>query len=176
MEHANKNADECSGGTRRKLSFALAMVGSPRVVLLDEPSTGMDPRSKRFLWDTILASFQVCGWYWDTWRSYVGAVSDLGLRNLIRIQKFYFYRMPTHVLRVTLITSHQVIGVFNCPNVLSPHSMLKSGTASVDWSENIFISIHYIIVLKRYSLQKLWKYSVIPTITARIIPILWPND
>ncbi|CAK1541868.1 unnamed protein product [Leptosia nina] len=58
MEHASKNADECSGGTRRKLSFALAMVGSPRVVLLDEPSTGMDPRSKRFLWDTILASFQ----------------------------------------------------------------------------------------------------------------------
>ncbi|CAB3246103.1 unnamed protein product [Arctia plantaginis] len=58
MEHANKNADECSGGTKRKLSFALAMVGCPRVVLLDEPSTGMDPRSKRFLWDTILASFQ----------------------------------------------------------------------------------------------------------------------
>nr|XP_049698966.1 cholesterol transporter ABCA5 [Helicoverpa armigera] len=58
MEHAGKNAEECSGGTRRKLSFALAMVGSPRVVLLDEPSTGMDPRSKRFLWDTILASFQ----------------------------------------------------------------------------------------------------------------------
>ncbi|KAL0868036.1 hypothetical protein ABMA27_008685 [Loxostege sticticalis] len=58
MEHASKNADECSGGTRRKLSFALAMVGTPRVVLLDEPSTGMDPRSKRFLWDTILASFQ----------------------------------------------------------------------------------------------------------------------
>lgn len=60
MEHAGKHADECSGGTRRKLSFALAMVGNPRVVLLDEPSTGMDPRSKRFLWDTILASFQVC--------------------------------------------------------------------------------------------------------------------
>uniref|UniRef100_A0A0U9HSF2 Putative ABCA protein n=1 Tax=Chrysomela populi TaxID=154003 RepID=A0A0U9HSF2_CHRPP len=36
----------------------MAMVGSPKVVLLDEPSTGMDPRSKRFLWDTILASFQ----------------------------------------------------------------------------------------------------------------------
>ncbi|CAK1589994.1 unnamed protein product [Parnassius mnemosyne] len=58
MEHAGKNAEDCSGGTRRKLSFALAMVGDPRVVLLDEPSTGMDPRSKRFLWDTILASFQ----------------------------------------------------------------------------------------------------------------------
>lgn len=58
QEHSNKNADECSGGTRRKLSFAMAMVGSPRLVLLDEPSTGMDPRSKRFLWDTILSSFQ----------------------------------------------------------------------------------------------------------------------
>lgn len=58
-EHADKQTHQCSGGTRRKLSFAMAMVGNPKVVLLDEPSTGMDPRSKRFLWDTILASFQV---------------------------------------------------------------------------------------------------------------------
>jgi ATP-binding cassette, subfamily A (ABC1), member 5 len=57
-EHANKQTQHCSGGTRRKLSYAMAMVGSPRVVLLDEPSTGMDPKSKRFLWDTILNSFQ----------------------------------------------------------------------------------------------------------------------
>lgn len=57
-EHATKQTQHCSGGTRRKLSFAMAMVGGPKVVLLDEPSTGMDPRSKRFLWDTILASFQ----------------------------------------------------------------------------------------------------------------------
>ncbi|XP_049766661.1 cholesterol transporter ABCA5-like isoform X1 [Schistocerca cancellata] len=57
-EHANKQSQHCSGGTRRKLSFAMAMVGGPCVVLMDEPSTGMDPRSKRFLWDTILASFQ----------------------------------------------------------------------------------------------------------------------
>lgn len=59
-EHADKQTQECSGGTRRKLSFAMAMIGGPKVVLMDEPSTGMDPRSKRFLWDTILASFQVC--------------------------------------------------------------------------------------------------------------------
>ncbi|GFG35680.1 hypothetical protein Cfor_11467 [Coptotermes formosanus] len=57
-EHAGKESQHCSGGTRRKLSFAMAMVGGPCVVLMDEPSTGMDPRSKRFLWDTILASFQ----------------------------------------------------------------------------------------------------------------------
>lgn len=58
-DHADKQTQECSGGTRRKLSYAMAMVGGPKVVLMDEPSTGMDPRSKRFLWDTILASFQV---------------------------------------------------------------------------------------------------------------------
>nr|CAD7408080.1 unnamed protein product [Timema cristinae] len=57
-EHSGKQSQHCSGGTRRKLSFAMAMVGGPCVVLMDEPSTGMDPRSKRFLWDTILASFQ----------------------------------------------------------------------------------------------------------------------
>ncbi|KAI5722388.1 hypothetical protein M8J76_007632 [Diaphorina citri] len=57
-DHADKEVYECSGGTRRKLSYALAMIGNPRIVLLDEPSTGMDPKSKRFLWDTILASFQ----------------------------------------------------------------------------------------------------------------------
>ncbi|XP_025412978.1 ABC transporter A family member 1-like isoform X2 [Sipha flava] len=57
-EHADKQVSCCSGGTRRKLSFALAMIGNPKLVLLDEPSTGMDPRSKRYLWDAIISSFQ----------------------------------------------------------------------------------------------------------------------
>ena len=57
-EHAKKQADDCSGGTKRKLSYAMAMLGDPRIVLLDEPSCGMDPQSKRFVWDTILASFK----------------------------------------------------------------------------------------------------------------------
>lgn len=55
-EHANKLTKHCSGGTRRKLSYAMSMMGAPKVVLLDEPSTGMDPGSKRFLWDTILGN------------------------------------------------------------------------------------------------------------------------
>jgi ABC-type multidrug transport system ATPase subunit len=42
-----------SGGNKRKLSVAVALVGGPAVVLLDEPSTGMDPGAKRFLWDLI---------------------------------------------------------------------------------------------------------------------------
>ncbi|KAK6171363.1 hypothetical protein SNE40_019569 [Patella caerulea] len=57
QEHADKHTKKCSGGTKRKLCYAISMLGSPEVVLLDEPSTGMDPQSKRFLWDTISASF-----------------------------------------------------------------------------------------------------------------------
>ena len=57
-EHAEKYAKDCSGGTKRKLSYAMSMLGAPKIVLLDEPSTGMDPQSKRFVWDTIEASFQ----------------------------------------------------------------------------------------------------------------------
>ncbi|GAB6030175.1 hypothetical protein CHUAL_005851 [Chamberlinius hualienensis] len=57
-EHAGKSTESLSGGTKRKLSYALSMLGDPKVVLLDEPSTGMDPKSKRYLWDTITANFQ----------------------------------------------------------------------------------------------------------------------
>lgn len=42
-----------SGGNRRKLSVAVALVGAPAVVLLDEPSTGMDPGARHALWRHI---------------------------------------------------------------------------------------------------------------------------
>ena len=44
-----------SGGNKRKLSLAIAMVGDPSVLFLDEPSTGMDPVSRRFMWSVISA-------------------------------------------------------------------------------------------------------------------------
>ncbi|TYZ60931.1 hypothetical protein PybrP1_004334 [[Pythium] brassicae (nom. inval.)] len=43
-----------SGGNKRKLSVAIAMIGSPDLLFLDEPSTGMDPHARRFMWDVIL--------------------------------------------------------------------------------------------------------------------------
>jgi len=42
-----------SGGNKRKLSTAIALVGNPPIVFLDEPSTGMDPVSRRFMWNFI---------------------------------------------------------------------------------------------------------------------------
>lgn len=42
-----------SGGNKRKLSTAIALVGNPRLILLDEPTSGMDPYSRKFLWNVI---------------------------------------------------------------------------------------------------------------------------
>ena len=42
-----------SGGNKRKLSFAIATLGNPSLVFLDEPSSGMDPESRRFMWNAI---------------------------------------------------------------------------------------------------------------------------
>ncbi|GMF30329.1 unnamed protein product [Phytophthora lilii] len=49
----DKLAGSLSGGNKRKLSVAIAMIGSPKILFLDEPSTGVDPVSRRFMWDVI---------------------------------------------------------------------------------------------------------------------------
>lgn len=42
-----------SGGNKRKLSVAIAIVGNPPIILLDEPSAGMDPEARRYMWAVI---------------------------------------------------------------------------------------------------------------------------
>jgi len=53
-EHANKRVNEISGGTKRKLSFIVSICSSPDYLILDEPSAGMDPFTRRYLWNVIL--------------------------------------------------------------------------------------------------------------------------
>uniref|UniRef100_A0A8B9HX73 P-type phospholipid transporter n=1 Tax=Astyanax mexicanus TaxID=7994 RepID=A0A8B9HX73_ASTMX len=55
VEYAGRCAGTYSGGNKRKLSTAIAMIGCPPLVLLDEPTTGMDPHSRRFLWNAIMS-------------------------------------------------------------------------------------------------------------------------
>ena len=52
--HRHKLAMRLSGGMKRKLCVAIALIGDPEVVLLDEPSAGLDPVSRRNLWTVIL--------------------------------------------------------------------------------------------------------------------------
>ncbi|MCJ8737839.1 hypothetical protein PDJAM_G00028690 [Pangasius djambal] len=54
-QYAEQEAGGYSGGNKRKLSTAISLIGAPPVVFLDEPTTGMDPKAKRFLWDCILS-------------------------------------------------------------------------------------------------------------------------
>lgn len=52
-EHRNTRIDKLSGGTRRKVDLAVALVGEPPVVILDEPTTGLDPLSRMEFWDEL---------------------------------------------------------------------------------------------------------------------------
>ncbi|XP_054898455.1 ATP-binding cassette sub-family A member 5 [Poeciliopsis prolifica] len=57
-EHLNKQTKNLSTGLKRKLCFALSMIGNPQIVLLDEPSSGMDPKSKQRMWRAMRAAFR----------------------------------------------------------------------------------------------------------------------
>ncbi|MFE3795352.1 ATP-binding cassette domain-containing protein [Nocardia tengchongensis] len=52
-ESARKPASTYSGGMRRKLDLAMTLVTKPDIVFLDEPTTGLDPRSRRTMWDIV---------------------------------------------------------------------------------------------------------------------------
>jgi ABC-2 type transport system ATP-binding protein len=52
-EAAGKSLATYSGGMRRKLDLAMTLVGKPRIIFLDEPTTGLDPRSRRTMWQII---------------------------------------------------------------------------------------------------------------------------
>ncbi|MYS94828.1 MULTISPECIES: ATP-binding cassette domain-containing protein [Streptomyces] len=52
-EAAKKPASTYSGGMKRRLDLAMTLVGSPRIIFLDEPTTGLDPRSRHNMWRII---------------------------------------------------------------------------------------------------------------------------
>jgi ABC-2 type transport system ATP-binding protein len=53
VDAARKTAATYSGGMQRRLDLAMTLVGDPRIIFLDEPTTGLDPRSRRGMWQLI---------------------------------------------------------------------------------------------------------------------------
>ena len=54
-KYKNKLTTNLSGGNKRKLNFAIALMNNPKIILLDEPSTGVDPESRRLMWINLLS-------------------------------------------------------------------------------------------------------------------------
>ncbi|HUI23127.1 MAG TPA: ABC transporter ATP-binding protein [Nitrososphaerales archaeon] len=54
LDEARRRVGKYSGGMKRRVSLAMALVTDPKVVLLDEPTVGMDPQARRAVWDFIL--------------------------------------------------------------------------------------------------------------------------
>ncbi len=52
-DEASKPASTLSGGMKRRLDLAMTLVGDPRIIFLDEPTAGLDPRSRRAMWEII---------------------------------------------------------------------------------------------------------------------------
>ena len=52
-EAADKPASQYSGGMRRRLDIAMSLVGDPKVIFLDEPTTGLDPQNRLAMWDLV---------------------------------------------------------------------------------------------------------------------------
>ncbi|KAI9137956.1 hypothetical protein BKA69DRAFT_1094612 [Paraphysoderma sedebokerense] len=53
QEYRHVKAKDLSGGNKRKLSFAISIIGNPELLVLDECSSGMDPSSRRFMWNVV---------------------------------------------------------------------------------------------------------------------------
>lgn len=53
-DDANRRAGKYSGGMKRRVCIAMALVQDPKVVFLDEPTVGMDPQSRRSIWDFVM--------------------------------------------------------------------------------------------------------------------------
>lgn len=60
QEKANSRFSKLSGGQKQRLAIACALVGDPQLLFLDEPTTGLDPQSRRQLWD-VISGFKLAG-------------------------------------------------------------------------------------------------------------------
>jgi len=55
-EYKDVRSKKLSGGNKRKLCVAMSMVGNPSLIFLDEPSAGVDPIARRYLWNVLHSS------------------------------------------------------------------------------------------------------------------------
>ncbi len=79
---ARRNAEDLSGGERKRLELALAFLGSPELIFLDEPTTGLDPQARKTMWD-YLAQMKNGGVTFVLTTHYLNEVEALADRVLV---------------------------------------------------------------------------------------------
>lgn len=89
-EYADRRCGTYSGGNKRKLSTAMAFIGEPPVVLLDEPTSGVDPVSRRKLWSVVAKCQQAGQAIVITSHRYIYRNNE-SVKRVSMVHKIFFY-------------------------------------------------------------------------------------
>jgi ABC-2 type transport system ATP-binding protein len=128
-EQASERASALSGGQRRRLDVALALIGDPEMIFLDEPTTGFDPAARRAAWDVI------------------AGLRDIG--KTILLTTHYMEEAECLADRIAIIAAGQVVAE-GTPQTLGDRQIsgtqitfaLPQGTAAVDLPPALAERIH----------------------------------
>lgn len=130
QKYENSFIKDLSGGQKRRLSFALALVGDPSVIFLDEPTNGMDPLSRRNFWLEV------------------GKLKDQG--KTIFITSHHLNELENIVDTFLVLKNHQLIFTGNLAKLRSLSSPTEVSFDS-DLNEKIFKSLPEVISIANYN-------------------------
>jgi ABC-type multidrug transport system ATPase subunit len=128
-EREDQRADSLSGGLKQRLALACALIHQPRILFLDEPTAGVDPVARRFLWDLLFQLAQqgttlfVTTHYMDE------------AERCMQVAYVYYGRLlvngdPKHMKREEILTTHRRVEII-CQPIMPALALLKDA-AQVD--------------------------------------------
>ncbi|WP_456477194.1 ABC transporter ATP-binding protein [Oceanithermus sp.] len=110
LEHlARRNAEGLSGGERKRLELALAFLGSPELIFLDEPTTGLDPQARKTMWD-YLAQMKNGGVTFVLTTHYLNEVEALADRVLVLNRGRLVFDGPPEKLKQRSAPEEAIVG------------------------------------------------------------------
>lgn len=146
--HQNQQARKLSGGYKRRLHLACSMLHEPEVMFLDEPSPGIDPQSRRFLWDYIIDMRQqnktviLTDHYLDEAEKLCDYVYIIDAGRVVAqgtVPELIQEHIPTSLIRV------QFEGEFKIPPQYQEHVILQKDGFSLKSTSNPQSDIRYIL-------------------------------
>ncbi|KAL6888887.1 hypothetical protein ACP4OV_009913 [Aristida adscensionis] len=114
---ADKRVSKYSGGMKRRLSVAISLIGDPKVVYMDEPSSGLDPASRKALWNAVMSAKQNKAIILTTHSmeeaealcDRIGIIADGSLRCIGSSNELKSKYGGTYVLMVTTVVGEELV-------------------------------------------------------------------